>query len=231
MPSTKQLARWLQQNSNGWTIEGVRGVVPLINEAQNMLMQAESEQTLAFDSSTGNFPAFDTEDGVFEYEMPANIWRVSKVVVDARNPIDLGTYLNDEYGLYSNWLPNIDRMHFSGREYVRIPFIKTRDRTFDSPCRVLFTENPTELEGVYMYRGYLLPTQITSVRINPSLPDSNGLHMRTLLPAAQKLIEAFQTNNWEDALMYIEKELKPIAQKQLDSGEQGNPATVERNEF
>lgn len=231
MPSTKQIARWAQQNANGWNMEGVRGLVPLVNEAQNILMQTESEQTLAFDASTGNFPAFDTEDDVYEYEMPANIWRVSKVMTDVENSADLNVVLNEEYGLTNRWVPNIDRMHHAGREYIRIPYVKTVDRTFNSRCLVRFLRNPTELEGIYLYRGYLLPTQITSASINPSLPDSNGLHMRALLPAVNKLVEAFQTNDWESALLYIQKELKPIVQHEMNSGEQGVGTTVERNGF
>jgi len=231
LPSTKQIARWLQLNANGWNIEGVKGIVPLINEAQNILMQIESEQTLAFDTVNGNFPSFQTESGVYEYDMPDNIWRVSQVLIDTQNTPNLNLVLNSEYGLTTAQFPPTQRFMYQGREYIRILYIKTRDRTFNDPCKVKFSFDPTAEDGTYLYRGYELPTQITSARIEPSLPDSNGLHMRTLIPATAKLIEAFQNNSWDEALDYINMVLRPIVQKEMNSGEQSLAHSTARCEF
>jgi len=231
VPSTKQIARWLQLNANGWNIEGVKGIVPLINEAQNILMQTESEQTLVRDTATGNFPSFETESGVFEYEMPANIWRVSQVLLDVQNTLPLNIPPNSEYGITPTMIPPTQRVMYAGREYVRVLYINTRDRTMQEPCRVRFSTDPTAQASVYLYRGYELPTQITSAGIDPSLPDSNGLHMRTLLPAAAKLIEAFQNNTWDEALDYINKELRPIVRKEMNSGEQSLEHSTTRLDF
>ena len=229
MPSTKQIARWLQLNANGWNIEGVKGIVPLINEAQNILMQEESEQTLSFDSSTGNFPSIETEEGVYEYDMPSNIWRVSQVLIDVRDTPNLSLITNSEYGINSVELPPTMRYMYMGREYIRVLNAKTIDRTYNNNCKVRFFEDPQV--ATYYYRGYTLPTQITSASINPSLPDSNGMHMRALVPATAKLIEAFQNNTWDEALAYINMELKPLVQRMMNSGEHGLSHTVTRMEF
>jgi len=230
MPSTLQILKWGQLNASGWNREGAEGLAPLLNEVQNILKQNETYQNQKYDSTTGDFPSFDTTDGVYEYDMESDIWRVSEVLLSSPIPNDLNLQLNPEYGIETNITNIIEKKEYNGKEYIRFPFVRTLDKTYDNPAKVQFKVNPTTTSGSFLVRSYLVPRpQITSSRIQLSIPEK--YHMTVVLPSLMLLVEAFQTNNWTEAIEIIEKKYKPLMMKEMNEGEQGECSGTRRREF
>jgi len=229
LPSTKQLVKWIQLNANGWNRIGTQGILPILNEAQNILLQNETAQNAAYDNATGLFPSFDTEKEKYEYDMPKTIWRVGQILLVSPVSSDLNLDLNPEYGMESNIQLETENVFYNGRKYVRFPFVSTRDRTHDDACKVRFFTDPGDTEGIFLYRGYQLPTQLTSENIQLQIPEK--YHMSVVMPAVQSLIDAFETGTWIDATTYIEEKLRPKLIEEMNMGEQGISHYITRREF
>ena len=228
MPTTSQNVTWIALQT-GWNRDGERGILPLYNEACNILLQEESEQTVKLTDSTGDIPTFDTRDTVYKYNLPADIWHVSRILI--ATPIDnnYDLYVLTNYGFEENLQKPIDFEYFAGRKYLRFQQCRTFDRTPSSACYVVFTVNPGATTNTFCYIGYKLPTQITTERIQTAIPDR--LHLSHLLPATILLIEAFQTGKFVEAREYIENKIKPDMWAKMNAGEQGMSGHVTRRGF
>jgi hypothetical protein len=229
MPSTKQLVNWIKLNANGWNRIGEKGIVPLINEAQNILMQHETPQMVKRDPLTGEFPSFDTVAGTYEYEMPSDVWRVSQILAALPLQLDYNLPFSTYYGMNSNVEQPMEDLVYHGKRYVRIPYVTSRDSFLNQAATVEFKVDPGTSTGVYLYLGYIRPTQIMSESINPSLPEK--FHMTHLLPATMKLIEAMQFGNWTDGVEYISNRLAKQIRDEQWNGENGFSHTMERREI
>lgn len=221
--STEDLIDELVQMHHGWNRDGVHGCLRYLNEAHNILMSAEAQQTTIFDTVTGNLPVLNTTTGTILYTMLDNVWRVSAILIKI-NPL-YGYPLAPQYDYGMNRLAGRSSLENSlvigGIQYSKVPFIRTRDRVNSTtPATIMWTKDPETKNNFYYRLSYKTPVQIFSESIQPEI--SSPLDVQVLLPAASKLIEGAQNFNIFDAYLYIEKELKPKLWKELDSGDQGD---------
>ena len=229
MPTTKQLVSWIQQSANGWTRDGVKGILPLLNEAQNLLCQNESAQTMYYDSATGNLPILVTTKDVFEYELPDTIWRCSQIVLKADIPFDYDRLYTRHYGVDFREYQPYEEIFYNGVPYIRYPVVRTVDRTANSPAKVRFFEDPGAHTNWYRWVGFRMPTQIDTERVNPSLPEK--FHMSHLLPATLELIKAFEYGDWAAAMDRITNKYAFEIAREQDQGEQGMSGFTDRREI
>lgn len=133
---------WLLMNVNGWDRDGVRGILPILNETHRILFQQETEQTLKFDSVTGDFPFIPTIAGVFVYELPADVWRVSEVL--------LPFPLNPDYGFrgllpdynYAKHERQVDVKIYFHKRYTKLPNVTALDKTESTNAKIRFHDDP-----------------------------------------------------------------------------------------
>jgi len=228
MPSTNQLVTWIVAQT-GWSRDGAKGIVPILNEAQNIILQNESEQMLYYDPLTGELPLLNTTAGTFLYSAPANVWRVGMVLLayPLSNPYD--TYPLSNYGMQDNLQFPIQDVHIGGRKYIRFQQARTKDQNQNTPAQIQFTVDPGTQTGIFKLAAYRKPIQITSESVQPEVPDR--FHTSHLLPATVKLIEGFQTNNIAEARIWIEKEIKIGFWKEQNEGQQSRSGHVHRRGF
>lgn len=230
MPTTQQNITWIQLQANGWNRDGARGILPLYNEAQNLLMQQESEQTIQVDPTTGDLPLLTTVGApTYSYTVPLTIWRVSKILIATPVQNDYDLYILTNYGFDINLQYPIEYFYFAGRKYLRFQQVRTFDKVGTNACRIVFTVDPGAASDIFRYVAHELPTQITSEAIQATIPDR--LHQSYLNAATLELISAFQTGNHIKARQYIEHELKPQMWQHMNEGEQGSSGHIARKEF
>lgn len=142
MATTRQMVDWILMNANGWDRDGVRGILPILNEVHRILFQQETEQTLKFDSVTGDFPFIPTIAGVYKYELPSDVWRVSEVL--------LPFPLNPDYG-FRNLLPDynyikherqVDTKIYFHKRYAKLPNVTALDKTSSANAMIRFHDDP-----------------------------------------------------------------------------------------
>lgn len=238
MPSTKRMVTMLLLNANGWNRNGDKGIIPVLNDAQNLLLQTENAQTVKL--TDGEFPYLTTQDGVYEYEID-DVWRVSKILIKYSRS---GGYAYNGYNWYSgfyNYGYNTDnvrrnnRYEAHGKRFMSVNQITTKDRIPGNSsdgvtkAKVIFSENPGDTSEIFLYEAYEMPTQITSENVPISIP-TEELQLRALFPSAQLLIEAYQNGNWDEAFNKILTVYKPMVQRQLNAGEQGVSYNITRRE-
>ena len=214
MASTSQLLTWIELEMHGWQREGVKGSRALFNEAHRILLTAEREQNILFDTDTGELPYFTTVDNTFNYSAPSNVWLISGVVVD--DPDNLpDTALTDR----RTW--KTGEVDISGITYYGISNVRTYPARRGVAASLTFVGmNPGAYSDLYRRWAYKLPTEITSDRIQHEMPGTTDIDY--LMPATMKLIDAIDDHSkMEQARLYIEGELKPKMWNELDGGEQG----------
>jgi hypothetical protein len=213
----------------GWNRDGARGIVPLLNEAQNILLQNESEQMLYYDPTTGEFPTLNTVHGTFQYNAPTNIWRVGMILLAYPLNNLYNTYPLSNYGLRDNLQFPIRDVHFAGRRYIHFQQARCKDKNQGTPATIQFTVDPGKQTDLFRIAGYRVPIQITSESVQPEIPDR--FHTSHLLPATVKLIEGFQTNNIAESRLWIEQNIQPDFWKQQNEGQQGRSGHTHRRGF
>lgn len=219
-------------NVPAWNRDGSRGILPILNEVQNILLQNETEQTVKYDSTTGQFPYLETTLDQYQYDMPSDVWRVGEVLIDYPNlysyDYDLLRLFN-EYRINNNNRREIETVIYNNKKYVRIQNLKTTDRKSDTvPARVQFFDNPETSTSVFQYRAYTLPTQLTTEGVELTIPEK--YHLSHVVPATLEMIEAFENNKWTDGIEAIKKFQEDIINEQ-NAGEQGEAHIVHRRDF
>lgn len=217
----------------GWNRSGEKGLLEILNEAQNLLSRIESNQKMIL--VNGEFPAITTSSGVFDYfintttvpDLPAGdiVWRIGAVLVPIPASAALRSIMNTNYGLGQNIQPPAEKFVFHGKEYFRLTNVATRDRVMTTEAQVKFQIDPgdsTEDYRILMYRDV---DQIISESVEPSMPES--MHM-TLLTVANMIVAAIQNNTWENTMELIERRYIKKARHELDKGEQGQTYYAQR---
>lgn len=214
MASTSELLRYIQLEAHGWTIEGPRGIRPILNEAHKILMSVEREQNLIYDETTGDFPYFATTSAVYRYDCPSTVWRVHSVLVDRSNYLDYGALLNNRQWRY-------EELNISGVDYLRIRNIRTQDARRSTVANITFIGmDPGTTTATYRRAAYKKPVEITSDAIQHEIPEP--FDMEYLMPAVMKIIDEINDHGkMNDSRLYIERELKPKMWQEIDGGEQG----------
>jgi len=225
MATTSVIASWVL-NSQAQGFNRAADVIPLINEAQNILYKHECNQTLLVDTTTGLLPVFTPTTGTYLYDGPANTWRVAGI--HRRLPSILnrtGYYAQYYYNSERSPLTNsFEYREIGGNYYYPMQFFQTRDAVEGGRPQIIMTAEPgsggASVDTLYM-EAYKTPTQITSDRIQLTIPDSNGAHRLYVFTAVMKLIEGQNHGNYAEAIQFIEDYLKPKMWKQLNGGYQG----------
>ncbi len=226
--TTKQLVELVRLQAQ-WDRNGSRGILPLLSEAQEILLTNESDQTTAIDETTGDLPLLATVAGLYAYTLPSNIWRCGGICVATPLVNNYGLSWLSSYGYDNNLQYPIQDFYFAGRKYQRVQQIRTFDKTPSSAAKVVFTVDPGTSSSLFHYIGHKLPTPLLSETIQPSIPER--FHMSHLLPATLKLIEGMQTGEIVACREYIEQKLKPDFWSQQSKGEQGYSGHTTRRGF
>jgi len=228
MPTTQQIVTWVNMQT-GWNRDGVRGILPILNEVNTILCQVKAEQFLYFDPTTGSLPILHTTAGVYSYNFPSNIWCVGEIVIQypLQNFYDL--YPLSNYGFKQNLIEPIEDIWIGGRRYLRFKQVRTWEKSGSNPAKILFTVDPGLTSDIFAYAGYTLPTPITSENIQVGVPDR--FHLSHVMPAILKMIEGYQTNTVSEAREYIIQRIRPQIIEEMNKGPQGGSGHVRRRGF
>lgn len=227
MPALSQMITWTLLQAPNWNRDGEKGLLPLFNEVNNIFKRMETEQ--AVQVSSGELPALATEEGVYGYDLPTTIWRVTKMGFSMPYQSNYNLTILDDYGMTTNRQRPDQYFYFAGRKYLRFPHIRCFDKSYSSPARVEFLVDPGTTSDLFLYMGFAEPpAQLTSEDIEPDLPENCHQY---LMQGVLKLVEALQNGNYADAYAYLNEELKPKVHAELNLGEQGGSGHVERREF
>lgn len=237
MPSTVQLINKMEMNADGWNRTGEKGLLGILNEAQNILLRQECAQRQVF-RNDGTLPYFATTDETYKYELTQanldlatediNVWRVGQVLVRPPFSSNLRSIVSIDYGIQADLRQPIQAMEFNGIEYFRFHQVKNQDAVYGGNPWLTFSTNPGDSTQDFYLLCYEDPTQMTAETINPEIPEQH--HYTILLPTALKLLEAHQNGNWIEATEMIEEEFKPRMLKALNEGDQGEWDSITRIE-
>jgi hypothetical protein len=228
MASTRQVVEWIKLNANGWNITGVKGILPILTEFQNMVLQTPTEQTIVL-GSDGLLPAFDTQDGVYTYTFD-DIWRITKVLVLDSDYRDFYyEYVSNNYPLNrdSDSFRQVEK--YNGNDYVNIAEVSSVDSKSGNPAQITFSQNPGATTNTFRTRGYSLPNQIKSVNVPLTIPDR--FHLSHVVPGVTMLIKAFENGTWLEAVDYIMQKIAPDIIASQNDGAQGNYTGTTRRGF
>lgn len=207
-------------------------LVPLLNDVHNILCKHETDQ-FRFIMPTGlrSLPSLaTTANRLGPYLGPVGTWRVSRIMLAYPLESDYGyTFLDNTLQL--PFVNTTERISINGNWYFPYPFIQTQDALEGARPQVWFTRDPgttaaTGATARYYMDAYRIPTQITSDRIQLSIPDSDGAHRMIVFPCLMKLIEAQNNGNYAEAVDYIEMMRDRLWEK-LDGAYQGGDHKVQ----
>ena len=232
MATTAELLVILQEQFKGWNVNGPRGLLHYLDTAHKILCQTESDNRVVFDTTTGLLPYLVTTAGTFHYNLPADCWKLSDVLVECGingSLLDnLSYYRYGTSGLGSTVLSTgfrisatrkLEYVNVSGIRYIRVPHIRSTPCGESALAALTFTDDPGTTTTAYNIRYYKKPASLVSDSIPLEIePPYDEL---CLLPAACKLIEGVQHGNYMEARNEILKTIKPLYWKECNSGEQG----------
>jgi hypothetical protein len=234
MPSTKELINYMKIQAEGWNRNGEKGLLEVLNQAQDILYHQDMSQTIAY-RSDGELPYIATQDNVFEYTLnqattglSSDIWRCDSVLVKPPFTNQLLAAIRVEYGITPNLRQPLQQIEFNGVEYFRFHQIATEDSLRSGHPKLRFTSNPGVTTKDFYLLCYKKATPLISEQIRSSIPEH--LHITVLLPAAMKLVEGYQNGNVIEALESIHRIFKPQMQAEMNSGDQGESHSITRYE-
>lgn len=238
MASTVQLINKMEMSAEGWNRIGEKGLIGILNEAQNILLCQETAQRIVY-RTDGELPYIATTNEVYKYELnktnlgiadqDIEIWRVSNVLVTPPFSTNLQSIISIDYGIRPELRQPVKAMEFNGIEYFRFHQVQIKDARYGGYPTLQFSTNPGDTTDDFHLICFEKPRQITAESINPEVPEQ--YHYTILLPTALKLLEAHQNGNWTDAMMMIEEKYKPMMVEKLNEGDQGEWDSITRVEF
>lgn len=162
MPTTKQIVTSVQTKT-GWNRDGTdKGILPVLNRMHRYMIDHDCENNVIMDDATGRPPTFDTTDGTFTYNCPANVRKVAAIMYDPEER-------RANYGQNQNaWN---DRRFFYAGVWYREVFVSTRPRTRGANAVVRFPYNPQDTTGWYYRKAYREATDIVSEQIQVELEE------------------------------------------------------------
>lgn len=193
--TTLEAVEMLMAQHKGWNIDGPRGVLKPLSDAQDMLCAVRCSANYVLDD--GAPPSFATTQGSKgPYTMDSRLRNVENVLVLSGDDAlrQYNTAWDYGYQQLSRVLP-IRRLTLCGIEYLAYPYCRTRPATEASAPTVSFSKDP----GAYtMYAlGYRKPTRLTSVNVELSIvPPWDDVF---LLPAASRLIQGVVDGDYLEA--------------------------------
>lgn len=225
MPEVRQIVDWIQMQTR-YNRDGTHGILPFLNEAQNLLCMVEADQFVYVDTSIGDLPYLTTVSGQYAYDLPGNVWRVNAVVVAMPVAVEYDRAFLTNYGYADSLQVPVSEIFWGGRKYQEFHQVRSQDKKGSTPCKLIFTVDPGDQTGLFQYIAYTYPTQITSMRVAPAIPDQ--YHMSHWAPATVKLIEAQDRGSVVEAREYVYKEIRSSMWREMNRGEQGYSGHVAR---
>jgi len=225
---TREIVRLLKYQANKWNEDGMPGILTILNQAQNLLYMVEHPKNMILDTTTGDFPYIETTANTREYTMPANVWRVTDLLLSKEIYPIYGESILTDYGRTVNISTPIDTVQYNGKEYSRYQQMRSYD--YQSPtqlARVLFVAlDPGDTTDRYFRLSYQLPTQLTT--LNTALTIQSPLDFEYLFPAAQALIDGMEHGTFREMLKYVQTELAPQLWNKIGEGANATSYHVHR---
>jgi len=224
MATTSELLDRIAEQCKGWNRDGYRGILQYLDIAQKTLLMEECEQNVAIDSTTGTLPSLNTTTGTYAYNLPSDCWKLGCIGIEVKiASVVSGTLLTTitglDYGTRRQVQNPLTYFHFSGFEYVRVPYIRSYPATDSGVARLVFTADPGTATDYYKELYWKKPATLTSDSIPLEIePPYDDLY---LLPATVSLIHGVENGNYVEARTLILRDLKPAYWKERNSGEQG----------
>jgi len=234
MPSTTELLDILEMSAPAWNREGAKGLLKVLNDAQNILMLQEMAQTQAY-RTDDELPYISTTEGTYQYTLnqattglSVDIWRVAAVLVKPPYSTNLNNIIAQDYNYEPIQQRPIFPMMFNGVEYYLFHEIATVDAKRGGHPTLQFTVDPGTSTDDFHLLCYEKPTELTSENVALTVPED--MHYESVLPVAMKLLEAYTNNTWVESMQFIEKEYKRKFRFQMSEGAQGVLNSITRNE-
>lgn len=224
--TTREIVTLVKYQAEKWNRTGLPGILPILNQAQNLLYQFEHEQNVALDAQ-GDFPFVATQDNVFNYDLPADCWRPVEILISATLYSDgyygylFDSQIIQDYDERINLQRPVDEVFYNGKRYWRWQQIKSKDQRIGEgqTNNLIFRLNPGDTTEKYRLRYYKRPTQITAETIQPTIPEPYDFEF--LVPATMKLIEGFQNGTIAEMMDYVTLKLAPRFWFKIQAGMQG----------
>lgn len=230
MSSTLEILTVLQEQFKGWNINGPRGLIYYLNVAHKLFRQCEAEQIVYYDPSTGKLPYLVTTQGVFDYELPDNCWKLFSVLVEMGVTGSLlDNWTGADYGLRIGSQRKNEVVTIAGIDYLRIHNIRSTPSSEAANARVIFTDEPGQTTIIYNIGYYKKPAEILSDSIQIEVePPWDDMY---LVPAVCKLIEGIQHGDYANARREVLDYWRRLYWKEMNSGEQGMYSETEDRGF
>ena len=203
MPSTTYNIDRILKKVSDESRETIREV---LDEIQLIVYSQDCLQTMKL-TSTGMPPFIATQQGVYEYECPA----------DCRKTASIFT-LSPPKG-YNRQRPVGPRKeyYFRNKGYYLLS-AEGRDATLENAAKLYFHEDPGTTTEQYYHAYYIKPTRITDESIELTLPEEVHYLLRNAV-VAMFTTEQYGQSAYDDAV--IEKVARKIRNK-LNGGYVGN---------
>lgn len=159
MYTTSQIAQQVLVTASDWNVSGERGVLPVINEINRMMMGANIDHAVRISAATGRYPTLDTQDSVMQYDCPDDCRKVADVLVQA----------NEQYNAY-NARFDYQRTQVWGLNFYSIRNITSRLKSLSANATVTFPDNPGDTTGYYYLKYWIEPTNIQSINQQVDVP-------------------------------------------------------------
>lgn len=159
MYTTSQIVERVLLLASEFSAGGVRGVLPVVNEINHLMMGADIDDTVVIDAATGTWPVLATTSGVFQYDCPDNCRKVADILISEENRSS--TY-NEDF--------HYRQVVSHGQSYYSIRNVITRRRKTNQNATITFPANPGTTTDLYLLKYYVQPTTISSVNIQIDVP-------------------------------------------------------------
>ena len=217
----------LNTDANGLPREGDNSLMFFTNQAIAILGHSQDSQNIIFDSTTGRLPLLTTQQGIFDYSMPDNYWKINGVWIEygTRGSLLASILPRSDYNSYTRTEDTkIVTEKLAGISYIVVPYVKTYDSGETTNARVLFTEDPGDTDDVY--RIYALQQPNTLLSDSMPLPINPPYDIQFLFPATLELIRGSKNGKIAEAIAYISETLIPKYRRKLNEGEQGEDSSA-----
>jgi len=197
MYTLSQMVELAKIQASEWGNYGDRGLIPIANEINMVMMGKDIDHAVVVDESTGMPPFLETTAETQQYDCPSNCRKVASVFYEAEDASD--TY--DEYGAYQTTV-------WRGKRFYIKP---TTSRRYIDPNRlatVTFRTDPGTTTEKYYLKYYLLPTTLLTTNGNtePDVPwEFRGLMLDGII-ARIKPMQYGDESPWLTWLQRLEAE-------------------------
>jgi hypothetical protein len=205
MPSTVQNVAWIHNFNPKYS---PAQCLQFLDRVHRMCVQQEIDQFLKIDSTTGMPPYLTTQANQYVYDCPTDCRKTSKIAVEAR---DLG-YISSYYAYRTMENYRYEEFQMFGKTYYRLPYIHSRDATYDQPAQVIFggKYNPAPSDQLYWHFYWVKANPLETMDDQMQLPEE--LHDDICTAIAQYMASQDYGSTGQDQL-FIANCMKNVRNK------------------